>query len=329
MGDHVTLVEDEAFYARIEDQLEVTEKRLSAEALGADNPFIAEASRHVIGAGGKRFRPLLVALTSHLGPAPSDERMSLAGAVVELIHVASLYHDDVMDEASIRRGVTSANAAYGNSLAIMVGDWLFAKASSIVTALGTDFVRIQADTFGELVAGQIAETTGPQPGEDRLSHYLDVIAGKTGALIRTSAVFGAMASRAEPGVIEALSRFGMQLGMVFQLCDDLIDITSTSTGKTPGTDLREGVATLPILLLEASEDPEDEPLKELLGHGVDTDAEVERALTMLRASHVIAEAREEIAARAEAARGELAVLPDGPPKRALDRLCDEAINRSN
>ncbi|MFZ2624004.1 MAG: polyprenyl synthetase family protein [Propionibacterium sp.] len=325
----MTLAEDEAFRARVEEQLEGVERRLGKVALGADNPFIAEASRHVINAGGKRFRPMLVAMTSHFGPSPSDDRVELASAVVELTHVASLYHDDVMDEASMRRGVTSANIAYGNSIAIMVGDWLFARASGLVTHLGTDFVKMQADTFADLVAGQIAEMRGSGEDEDPLSHYLDVIAGKTGALIRTSALYGAMTSRAEPRVLEALGRFGMQIGMVFQLADDLIDITSTTTGKTPGTDLREHVATLPILLLDASEDPEDEPLKELLAHDLDDDRELERALSLLRASHVIEEARDEIEARAEAARAELAVLPQGPARRALDRLCDEVVFRSH
>ncbi|SER94064.1 heptaprenyl diphosphate synthase [Propionibacterium cyclohexanicum] len=325
----MTLAEDEAFRARVEQQLEGVERRLGQVALGADNPFIAEASRHVINAGGKRFRPLLVALTSHLGPQPSDERMELASAVVELTHVASLYHDDVMDEASMRRGVTSANVAYGNSIAIMVGDWLFSRASSLVTQLGTEFVRLQADTFSELVAGQIGEMRGSDAGEDPLSHYLDVIAGKTGALIRTSVLFGAMTSHAEPRVLEALGRFGMQIGMVFQLSDDLIDITSTTTGKTPGTDLREHVATLPILLLDASEDPEDEPLKQLLADDLADDRELARALSMLRASHVIEEARDEIMARAEAARAELAILPQGPARRALDRVCDEVVSRSH
>ena len=254
--------------------------------------------------------------------------MVRAAVVIELTHVASLYHDDVMDEADLRRGVPSANAAFGNSTAIMVGDWLFARASTEVTHLGTDYVQLQAETFAELVAGQIGEMKGPRPGVDPMEHYLRVIEGKTGALIRTSALFGAMVSGADRRVVDAIGRYGMRIGVVFQLADDLIDITSDETGKTPGTDLREGVLTLPTLMLAASDDPADAELTALIRTGLGDDAELARALAALRASHVIGEARAEIERRAELARAELSVLPAGPARRALDRLCDEVVSRS-
>ncbi|SPF68810.1 Isoprenoid Synthase Type I [Propionibacterium ruminifibrarum] len=320
--------EDEAFAETIDDQLTAIEQRLDEVALGADNPFLAEAAQHVISAGGKRFRPLLVALTSHLGPSAEPEDVTRAAIVVELTHVASLYHDDVMDEADLRRGVPSANAAFGNSTAIMVGDWLFARASTEVTHLGTDYVRLQAETFADLVTGQIGEMKGPPPGADPMTHYLRVIEGKTGALIRTSALFGAMVCGADQRVIDAIGRYGMQIGLVFQLSDDLIDVTSDETGKTPGTDLREGVLTLPTLLLAASDAPADRDLMALIRTGLDDDADLARALAALRANHVIDEARAEIRRRSDLARAELAVLPDGPARRALDRLCDEVITRS-
>nr|WP_232012554.1 polyprenyl synthetase family protein [Propionibacterium australiense] len=312
----------------MDDQLTAIERRLDEVALGADNPFLAEAAAHVISAGGKRFRPLLVALTSHLGPRADPEDVTRAAVVVELTHVASLYHDDVMDEADLRRGVPSANAAFGNSTAIMVGDWLFARASSEVTHLGNDYVRLQADTFADLVTGQIGEMKGPQPGADPMEHYLRVIEGKTGALIRTSALFGAMVAGADRPVIDAIGRYGMQIGLVFQLSDDLIDIVSDETGKTPGTDLREGVLTLPTLLLAASDDPADQDLMALIRSSSTDDADLARALAALRANHVIDEARAEIRRRADLARTELAAVPEGPTRRALDRLCDEVITRS-
>lgn len=321
--------EDEALVGSVDEQLAAVERRLEDVALGADNPFLAEAARHVIAAGGKRFRPMLVALTSHLGRGAELTDVVRAAVVVELTHVASLYHDDVMDEAALRRGVPSANAAFGNSTAIMVGDWLFARASREVTLLGTEYVRLQADTFADLVTGQIGEMRGPGPGDDPMAHYLRVIEGKTGALIRTSALFGAMVAGADPAVVEAIGRYGMQIGVVFQLADDLIDVTSEVTGKTPGTDLREGVLTLPTLLLAASEDPEDRQLMDLIAWGLDDDAELARALAALRASHVIDESRAEIRRRAELARAELAVLPPGAPRRALDQLCDEVVSRSH
>ena len=320
--------EDDAFAGAIDEQLAAIEHRLGQVALGADNPFLAEAADHVIRAGGKRFRPMLVAVASHLGPRAELADVVRAAVVIELTHVASLYHDDVMDEADLRRGVPSANAAFGNSTAIMVGDWLFARASTEVTHLGTDYVRLQAETFAELVAGQIGEMKGPRPGVDPMEHYLRVIEGKTGALIRTSALFGAMVSGADRRVVDAIGRYGMRIGVVFQLADDLIDITSDETGKTPGTDLREGVLTLPTLMLAASDDPADAELTALIRTGLGDDAELARALAALRASHVIGEARAEIERRAELARAELSVLPAGPVRRALDRLCDEVVSRS-
>ncbi|CEG89785.1 Heptaprenyl diphosphate synthase component II [Propionibacterium freudenreichii] len=325
----LTQAEDEAFEAYVGDQLDAVERRLSAITLTAANPFLAEAAEHIIAAGGKRFRPMLVAVTSQLGPQPNDAAAQIAAVVVELTHVASLYHDDVMDDAALRRGVPSANAAYGNSTAIMVGDWLFARASNQVATLGNDFVRMQADTFAELVTGQIDEMRGPQPGHDAMLHYLNVVAGKTGALIRTSAVFGAMTSGASREVLDALAQFGMQIGVVFQLADDLMDIMSDDSGKAPGTDLREGVSTLPTLMLAASEDSDDDELKSLIAGDLADDDVLARTLAMLRANHVIEEARADIVQRAELARKQLDLLPDGAATRALSRLCDEVVSRSN
>ncbi len=323
----MTQAEDQAFEAYVGEQLDAVERRLSQLTLTAANPFLAEAAQHIIAAGGKRFRPMLVATTSQLGPDPQDSRAQIAGVVVELTHVASLYHDDVMDDAALRRGVPSANAAYGNSTAIMVGDWLFARASSQVATLGNEFVRMQADTFAELVTGQINEMRGPEPGHDPLVHYLNVVAGKTGALIRTSAVFGAMSAGADRDVLDALASFGMQVGVVFQLADDLMDILSDESGKVPGTDLREGVATLPTLMLAASDDPADDELKELIAGDLSDDNELARALAMLRANHVIEQARDDIARRAEQARATLAELPDSAATRTLSQVCDEVVSR--
>ena len=213
-------------------KLALIEDELGRQA-GADTPFVAEAANHIISAGGKRFRPLLVVLCSQFGHEADEADLVRAAVVVELTHVASLYHDDVMDEASKRRGAPSANLRWGNSVAIMVGDYLFSKASLAVAELGVDFVRLQARTFSRLVQGQIAETRGPSQGEDPLAHYLKVVADKTGSLIATSAVFGAMVSHASAENVTALEQFGEDIGEVFQLADDLIDVTSTATGKTP------------------------------------------------------------------------------------------------
>ena len=316
------------FTDNVTAKLALVEEELSRQA-GADTPFVTEAANHIISAGGKRFRPLLVTLCSQFGKPVADVDLVRAAVVMELTHVASLYHDDVMDEASIRRGAESANSRWGNSVAIMVGDVLFARASETVAKLGTEYVALQARTFSRLVQGQIAETRGPQPDEDPLEHYLQVVSDKTASLISAAAVFGAMVSDASAEIVESLREFGEQIGSVFQLSDDIIDITSTRTGKTPGTDLREGVATLPTLMLQASTDPADDELKDLLTADLMDQHNLDRALAGLRASHVIDEARAEVQRRADLARGHLAILPAGDARTALETLCDEVVSRSS
>lgn len=324
----MTVVVDDEFAAIVAEHLHRIEERLRVAAV-TENPFVTQAATHVVAAGGKRFRPALVVTAAYCGDHVDTDRLMSAALVMELTHVASLYHDDVMDEADMRRGVTSANVAYGNSVAILVGDYLFARASTQVATLGVDYVDLQARTFAELVQGQIAETIGPGPGDDPLEHYLGVVAGKTASLIRTSAVFGGMVGGVPPGVLEALARFGFEIGMVFQLSDDLIDVISDTTGKTPGTDLREGVPTLPTLLLRASQQPSDRELVALIDQGLQRDEDLARALAGLRASGVIDQARAEIARRAQAARAHLDPVPEGPAKRALQRLCREVVTRSS
>ncbi|MFT4166722.1 MAG: polyprenyl synthetase family protein [Microlunatus sp.] len=299
----------------------------------ADSPMVTEAAQHVIAAGGKRFRPLLVVLASQLDPVTSPapvEDVIRAALVVELTHVASLYHDDVMDEARLRRGSASANARWGNTVAILVGDFLFARASEVVAELGTEYVRLQARTFARLVQGQIAETVGPGDS-DPLEHYLKVVADKTASLIATSALFGAKVAGADLAAQRALAAYGEEIGTVFQLSDDIIDITSDETGKTPGTDLREGIPTLPTLLFRRNVDPEsaaDVRLLQLLDSDLSEDADLAEALALLRVHPCIEQARAEVERRAERARSYLADLPPGRARDALDELCDTVVSRS-
>ena len=317
---------DEVFEADLRAQLEVVEGALMSAA-EAQTPMVTEAAQHIIAAGGKRFRPLLVALGARLGPDAVAEDVVRAAVVVELTHVASLYHDDVMDEAGLRRGSVSANNRWGNTVAILVGDFLFARASDTVAELGTDFVRIQARTFSRLVQGQIAETVGPGPEQDPLDHYLQVVADKTGALISTSALFGAKVAGCDAGVQQRMADFGEQIGLVFQLSDDIIDITSDETGKTPGTDLREGIPTLPTLLARRSTDPADARLLELLDSDLRDDVALAEALALLRRHPAVEQARAEVERRALQARALLADLPAGPARRALEELCDSVVSR--
>ena len=263
-------VVDAALEQRLVERMARIEEMLADHCRGRAQ-FVSEAATHLMMAGGKRFRPLLVLLAAEAGPHPDADAVDTAACVVELTHVASLYHDDVMDEASLRRGADTANARWDNNVAILTGDFLFGRSSELTAELGPEAVLIQARTFTRLVEGQIMETVPPGPGEDPLAHYLDVVAGKTGSLIATSARYGAMFSGARPEVVEALSSYGEIVGSAFQLTDDILDIASESdtSGKTPGTDLREGVPTLPVLMAQASTDPADARLLALLGRAAD------------------------------------------------------------
>ena len=314
--------------AGVRAQLEQIEAAL-LRAAEADSPMVTEAAQHIIAAGGKRFRPLLVVLGSHLGPYADPDDVVKAAVVVELTHVGSLYHDDVMDEAELRRGSDSANARWGNTIAILVGDLLFARASDTVAELGPEFVQLQARTFSRLVQGQIAETVGPAEGQDPLDHYLQVVADKTGSLIATSALFGAKLSGATADEQEVMAEFGEQIGVVFQLSDDIIDITSDVTGKTPGTDLREGIPTLPTLLARKSTDPADARMLELLDSDLHDDAALAEVLELLRRHCSIDQARAEVRRRADQARALLEPLPAGPARDALEALCSTVVTRSS
>ena len=319
--------DDPTLEERVRLGVEAVERRL-AEAVDSPDPFVAEAAAHLVNAGGKRFRPLLVVLAAQLGD-PDHPDVVPSAVVVELTHLATLYHDDVMDEAPLRRGAPSANDRWGNSLAILVGDYLFAQASELVSTLGTEAVRIQAETFSRLVRGQIRETIGPSEGEDALQHYLDVVADKTGSLIATSARFGARAAGTSEQVEAALTEFGERIGVAFQLSDDVLDIASESddSGKTPGTDLREGVPTLPTLLALRGTDPADAELRELLAGPIEDDAVDEEVLAALRVHPAMAAARAHVQAEADAARALLVDLPDVPARRALEALCDSLATR--
>jgi heptaprenyl diphosphate synthase len=314
---------------RVRSKLLDVEAALGA-AVASDNEFIDAAAHHLLDAGGKRFRPLLVVLASEFGD-PDSPAVIPSALVVELTHLATLYHDDVMDEADLRRGAQSANARWTNSIAILTGDFLFAQASAIVADLGPDAVRIQARTFSRLVQGQIRETVGPGAADDPLAHYLAVVADKTGSLIATSARFGARLSGTSRDVEETLTAYGEQIGTAFQLSDDIIDVASDSAdlGKTPGTDLREGVLTLPSLMARRSTQAADERLLDLLSGPIRSDDEHAEALGLLRSSPAMELAREEVQRRADAARALLDSLPDIPAREALVALCDLVTTRTS
>ena len=282
-------------------------------------------ARHLVEAGGKRFRPLMVLLAAQFGN-PDAPGVIPSAVVVELTHLATLYHDDVMDEATVRRGTESANSRWGNTVAILSGDFLFARSSKILAELGPEAVRIQAQTFERLVIGQLRETTGPSAGEDPVTHHLDVLAGKTGSLIAAAGRYGALMSGVSPELTERIAQFGENIGIAFQLSDDLLDIKSDTSGKTPGKDLREGIKTLPVLL--ALVDPQTSPeLRDLLNQPLTDDVLHAKALAELRNHPAMDKAHDVLLDWVGKARAQLSDFPEGEAKTALYALCDSIIDR--
>ena len=295
----------------------------------SEYPFVDETAHHLVAAGGKRLRPLLTLLTAQYGD-PTGQGVIAAAVACEITHLATLYHDDVMDEAPLRRGVESANMRWGNTIAILTGDFLFAKSSDLLADLGPAAVRLQARTFERLVIGQIMETQGPNPGQDPLEHYLKVVADKTGSLIAASARYGGMISGAPAEITDTVTIFGEKIGVAFQLADDVIDIASESnqSGKTPGTDLREGVPTLVTLNVMKSNDPADSDLKRLLSAPIEDETTVQQVLVALRNHKALDESREQLFMIAKEARSALGPLPINDATGALMSLCDAVIDRS-
>ena len=315
--------------AALADGLARVESAL-AEAVGSEHAFIREAAGHLMSAGGKRFRPMLALLAAQLGD-PEAPGVTESAVVCELTHLATLYHDDVMDEAAVRRGAPSANSRWTNSIAILTGDLLFARASDLLADLGPEAVRIQAQTFERLVTGQIRETVGAEVGVDPIAHYLDVLADKTGSLVATSARFGASFAGLDGSLVRELTAFGEEVGVAFQLSDDLLDIVSQggTSGKSPGTDLREGIATLPALFALAGDDPAEARLRELVVRPVTDDGEHAEALELLRSSAALERANEVLAQYADLARARLAGVPGGDVRDALSALCDYVVTRTS
>lgn len=306
----------------------VAVEQVLQEELAKGEDFVSEKVLHLVAAGGKRFRPMFALLASQYGERPGCEEVIRAAAVVEMTHLATLYHDDVMDEAERRRGVPSANFRWNNSVAILSGDYLLAHVSRLMAQLGMETVAHFAETFGELVTGQMRETIGPGDS-DPVQHYMDVIREKTGVLIASAGYLGGLHSGASPEHTDALRRFGYAIGMVFQIVDDIIDIFSDSSqsGKTPGTDLREGVFTLPVLYALSEDTPVGEELRGLLTGPLASDEEVTKALTLLERSTGRARALEDVHTYLAEAQSELSRLPDNEITTALRALASVTVSR--
>ena len=322
--------------------IELVETRLG-ELTSADLPLITATSRHLVNAGGKRFRPMLVLLTGLLGSREAtDADLVDAGAIVELVHLSTLYHDDVIDAADRRRGATAAHVKWSNTTAILTGDFLLARASELSAELGVEVTRIMARTIADLCSGQIREVQGsaeaaahgmPAIDADR-EHYLTVIGEKTASLIASSCRLGALLSGQSPAAIETLTVYGWRLGMAFQLADDVLDLAGAvgESGKLPGADLREGVQTLPVLLALEAEGPDSE-LSKLLGRlgEPDQDDAIARALELMRSHPAMDHAREAARHESNAAKRALDDLPTRPEQEivldGLRHLAEYAVDR--
>ena len=324
-------VADKDLLSKLESGLEKVEQQLLA-AVAHTDPIAKVTTRHLIDAGGKRIRPTLVLLTSQLGEANLDEVIQ-AAVVVELTHIGTLYHDDVMDNAPRRRGVDSAHEIWGNNVAILTGDLLFARASQLVSKLGQKALTLQADTFERLCLGQLNETVGPQEGQDPIDHYLKVLADKTGSLISASAELGVIFSGADQALREPVRKYGEAIGIAFQLIDDYIDLRSDGlvSGKTPGTDLRAGVPTLPVMYLrqEAGTDLEAAKLIDIIDSGLEDEAKLQTVLLALRDHPVTERTYQEAKRWAAEAISALDDLPNGAVRHALTSFAEAVIERSN
>jgi heptaprenyl diphosphate synthase len=328
-GGFGLIAQDPEFGPAIATGLAKVEKLLR-DAIANSDPLIDATSRHLVEAGGKRIRPLLVILTSLLGDGITEDVIK-AAAIVELTHLATLYHDDVMDSAPLRRGAPTAHEVWGNSVAILTGDLIFARASVLGSELGPEAVSMQARTFERLCLGQLHESVGPREGEDPIEHHLNVIADKTASLLATSGAYGALFGGVK-NFVEVLRSYGEKVGVAFQVADDVIDVTGAQirSGKTPGTDLREGVPTLPILLMRdaaAAGDKDAAAVLELVDGDLAEDAALARAVEAVAGNPATNQAWGVARQWADAAIEALAPLPEGTVKESLAAFADAVVTR--
>jgi heptaprenyl diphosphate synthase len=308
--------------ARLDDVEAALEKTVRS-----DTEFVTEAASYLVNAGGKRFRPQLVLLSGYFGD-PSDLRLVQGACAIELVHLATLYHDDVVDEANERRGRPSVNARWGNNVAILTGDFLFARASELAAELGTEVAKLLARTIALLSDGVIREVDGWGRPDQSEEAYLEMIRRKTAALIATSCRLGGMLSEASPETVDLLDDFGLSVGMAFQLSDDIMDVTATEEElhKLPGQDMKQGLYTLPVL--HALEDDRlSGELGDLLATGLRDDVRFERALDLVRSEAPLARSREVVTAEVRRAKRLSDALRPGSARDALVQIAEFLADR--
>lgn len=324
---------DDALSSAVSDQMDRVESRLR-EVVAISDGMVQWTSRHLMDAGGKRVRPLLALLAASFGDGDRPEVID-AAVLAELTHLATLYHDDVMDTAPTRRGISTAHQVWGNSVAILTGDFLLARASALSAGLGPEAVRIHAETFERLCLGQLHETVGREDGQDPFAHYLGVLADKTASLLATAGRLGAMQAGCDPSVAATFDRYGEKVGVAFQLADDVLDLRSDpeTSGKEPGTDLREGVPTMPTLLVRRraagpNADVASRRLVSLLDDDLGDETRLAETLDLLRRDPAVEETAEMARSIGDEAIAILQELPDTPARAALEAFTLALIDRS-
>lgn len=323
---------DEDLAGRIVERLGHIEELLR-ESVASSDDMMRWTGRHLMDAGGKRVRPMLVLLAASLGDVDA-EGVQDAAVLVELTHLASLYHDDVMDSAPTRRGTDSAHALWGNNVAILTGDFLFARASALSARIGTEAVHLHSETFERLCLGQLHETVGPKADDDPFEHYISVLSDKTASLLALAGGLGASLSGAPEGSAEIMRRYGEKVGVAFQLADDVLDLESdaATSGKTPGIDLREGVPTMPTLLVRRraaqKSDPRSLDIVARLDGDLSSESSLDELVALLREDPALEETRRLAARTADEAIEILEELPAGPVKDALTGFTTTLVRRS-
>ena len=326
----MALVKSLSVLPNLEDDLSRLEQIL-IESVIAENDYLTEIASHLITAGGKRVRPGFAIAASGVETAVAESvsrSVLLGGVAVELVHLGSLYHDDVMDEAKLRRTVPSVNALWGNLTAILAGDFLLARASEIAASLGTEVAGLLAKTIGELCEGQILELQSTYKIDRSLDSYERSISGKTASLLATACKIGGLTAELSRENINAISAFGHSYGMAFQIIDDILDLTATDEelGKPSGNDLIEGVYTLPVISAFSSKYGDE--LEALLGKEISLD-ERDRARELIRKSGGVADALSRARHWTSQAVSSLECLPESEATTALNAATEHLINRAS
>lgn len=306
--------------------MEAVERRLQ-EVTVAETDFLTEIAQHLLAAGGKRYRPLLAQVAAELGAHDGGDPIE-AGVSVELVHLGSLYHDDVIDEAQTRRGMTSVNENWSNTVAILAGDFLLARASEIAAPLGEEAVALIARTYATLCEGQVRELIHTDSLDHGPEGYYSVIGGKTASLIRTSARLGAITGGASPETVEAISDWAWEMGMVFQMTDDVLDLVASDDflGKPAGSDIGEGTFTLPVLL--AAEGPDGKEVRALLADGKPYDrSAIDRVISLTVGGGYVDRVLDEAVERIRVAEKAADRIPNNPLSEVLSHLDHYLLER--